>query len=398
MRAVRDAAERYGYMVMSSYNTVSDGSAEPNVRAFDAMITDAQSALSLDSRRLYLVGFSGTARTSWNYAFRLGDHVAGVLGAGAGVEPSMVLPVIVREYGRPFVFFGTAGDVDFNYEELRTLDTRLDELEIPNRIVFFDGGHQWPPADVYDRALEWFEIQAIRQGLRSPDMEWVTRVAARRLEEARTAEEQGRSREALRLYRSVAEDFPELPAGDVASDRVQGLEERNDVRDRLDLERRVGEADAEFRGRFWQWLEGVREGSDPEPERAVERLRLVRLVERAEGGVGEESKGARRLIEYVFVVTGFYEPARYLGEGDLERARGMLEVADFLKPNHPTVCYGIARVLGLEGHRSGALDALACAVAGGAVSAEALQSEAAFETLRDDPEFEALVERARASG
>ena len=61
----KDAAERLGYILLSSYNTVSDGAAEPNVRALDAMLQEAQEHFAVDERRIYLAGFSGTARMSW---------------------------------------------------------------------------------------------------------------------------------------------------------------------------------------------------------------------------------------------------------------------------------------------------------------------------------------------
>ena len=161
LAAIQNAAERYGYVVMSSLNTVSDNDVWKNELAFDAMVTDAQGALALDPRRLCVVGLSGTARVAWDFGFRLGDNVAGVLGVGAGHEQSMILPVAIRDYGRPFAFFGTAGVLDFNYEELKALDARLDELDFPHHVEYFDGGHEWPPDQVFERAVEWFELQAI---------------------------------------------------------------------------------------------------------------------------------------------------------------------------------------------------------------------------------------------
>jgi len=54
-----DAAARLGWVVMSSYNTLSDGPPEPNVNAMNAMLASAQ-RLAIDPGRVYLAGFSGT--------------------------------------------------------------------------------------------------------------------------------------------------------------------------------------------------------------------------------------------------------------------------------------------------------------------------------------------------
>ena len=68
MELFRDAAERYGWILLSSYNTMSDGPVEPNEIALDAMLGDTQALLSATLNRLYLCGFSGTARRSWPFA------------------------------------------------------------------------------------------------------------------------------------------------------------------------------------------------------------------------------------------------------------------------------------------------------------------------------------------
>ena len=57
-------AARLGFVVMSSYNSASDGPVEPNIGAVNTMLGDAWRALSIDTTRVYLVGFSGTARFS----------------------------------------------------------------------------------------------------------------------------------------------------------------------------------------------------------------------------------------------------------------------------------------------------------------------------------------------
>src|SRR5579872_907132 len=81
----RDGAERDGHVVLSSYNTVSDSTEEPNIRALRAALTDGPKWFTIDPRRIYLAGFSGTARLAWGYGIELRGHVAGVLGFGAGL-------------------------------------------------------------------------------------------------------------------------------------------------------------------------------------------------------------------------------------------------------------------------------------------------------------------------
>lgn len=64
----RDAASRLGWIIMSSYNTRSDGPPEPNLKAINAMLRSAQESLSIDTARFYLAGFSGTAKAALQFA------------------------------------------------------------------------------------------------------------------------------------------------------------------------------------------------------------------------------------------------------------------------------------------------------------------------------------------
>jgi predicted esterase len=139
----RPAAERYGWIVLSSYNTLSDAdtSGTANERALDAMIVDAQAALRIDTRRVYLAGFSGTARFAWLAGDALRGHVAGVIGVGAGF-PGASVPWGLRVAERqPFPFFGAVGTTDFNYEEVVALDSILASVDLPHRTEVFEGGH-----------------------------------------------------------------------------------------------------------------------------------------------------------------------------------------------------------------------------------------------------------------
>jgi hypothetical protein len=79
MELFREVAERHGWILISSYNTMSDGPTEPNEVALDAMLGDTQQLLSANLNRLYLCGFSGTARMSWPFAVNLAGHVAGMI-------------------------------------------------------------------------------------------------------------------------------------------------------------------------------------------------------------------------------------------------------------------------------------------------------------------------------
>src|SRR5262249_28101927 len=76
----RPAAERYGYVVVSSNNAHSDGPAQVNVDAMSAMWTDTNARFAIDPRRVYATGYSGGARAACVMARGLPGTVVGVIG------------------------------------------------------------------------------------------------------------------------------------------------------------------------------------------------------------------------------------------------------------------------------------------------------------------------------
>ncbi|HZH80902.1 MAG TPA: hypothetical protein VFD68_06345, partial [Gemmatimonadales bacterium] len=191
-----DAAARLGWIVMSSYNTLSDGPPEPNVNAMNAMLNAAQ-ALAIDPARLYLVGFSGTARVSLQFAVRLRGHVAGVIAVGGALGFELGGPETAFAGDSTFAVFGAAGTRDFNYEEVFAMSERFRTTRVPYRVAAFEGPHSWPPASLCGEALEWLELRAMVGGLRALDSGWVRTRLALELARAAELEAQGHAAEAL---------------------------------------------------------------------------------------------------------------------------------------------------------------------------------------------------------
>jgi predicted esterase len=140
MQRFRSVADRLGYIVISSYNTLSDGPAQPNYAAMTAMLADVQRALPVDSRRFYLAGFSGTTRFAWQVSTQIGGAIAGIIGTGASVPGGQTWTRANIGKSSP-VLFGTIGTLDPNYEEVRAFDADLDAIGTLHHIERFDGGH-----------------------------------------------------------------------------------------------------------------------------------------------------------------------------------------------------------------------------------------------------------------
>lgn len=341
MERFRPAAERHGWIILSSYNTLSDAdtSAAANERALDAMIADAQAALRMDTRRVYLAGFSGTARFAWVAGEALAGHVAGVIGVGAGFPGASVA------WGRrvaertAFPFFGAVGTTDFNYEEVVALDSILASIGLPRRLEVFRGAHQWPPADVATRAVEWMELRAMRTGLRPRDERWMDSLRAARLAEA-AALQAASPREAMHAYRALAADFAD--AGDVAGAEARAAALARDPRVRREqrAERDARARVEAFRRTVAELVRQIDEDARPPSVReALARLDVTALRRQAADTADvHASRAARRMLSIASTHTGSYAPEHDLERRRPARALAQLRVAEAITPGDPNLC------------------------------------------------------------
>ena len=152
MERFRAAAERHGWIVCSSWNTVSesDSALALNDRAVNAIVADALDRYGADSTRLYFAGFSGTARYAWALTQqRLArGGVAGIIGIGAGFPQTAETWLPQLRQQKPFPFWSAAGSTDYNLDEMARLDTLLRSTALPHRFTGFEGGHEWLPPEL----------------------------------------------------------------------------------------------------------------------------------------------------------------------------------------------------------------------------------------------------------
>jgi len=390
----REAAERLGYVLVSSYDTASDGPREPNVLAMRAILPDIEKRIALDSRRLYLAGFSGTARFGWDLGVALGKGLAGHIGVGGGFPHSFTPPA---EIG--FAFFGAAGTTDFNYEEMRELDRKLDDLGVAHRIVFFDGTHQWPPAEVCGHALEWMELQAMRSGRRPRSDSLVEELFASRLAAARKLDGAGATMEAHRSYTALAAEFADLRDVAEARARADELGESKEVREAVRQQEELIAQRRAYDDRLTVVLQEINTADTPPPlARSLRALQLKELKRRAAGKDDvEDALAAQRLLANVFSYTSFYEFRRYMDEKRYDRALAVLAIAGEIEADSPQICLNEARAHAQLGHRRKGLTALSCVVDSGLVTAEFIEGDDLLAPLRKGEQYETIMKELAPS-
>lgn len=391
------AAETYGWIVVSSWSTASDVAGdqpmEGNFAAMKALWADTHARFAIDDRRVYAAGYSGTVRFACILALTAPGSIAGVIGASAGFP--MGSP---PQRDNPFVFYGTYGDRDFNYYEMRDLDQALGALAIPHRIEGFAGTHEWPPVELATRAVGWMELQAMKKGLREKSPARIEAEWAADRERAR-AQAAVHPADALHTWSAMVVDYAGLRDVSEAEREAAALAAspacQQELREREARDRRDKEILANAPG----ILARANPGNEPVTVAQVAAaLKIPELKKRAESADVEESLAAKRILNTYLGQLTFYQPQALLAKKQYDRAIFMISIGAEIRPEDPGPWVAMATLYALKGkpgHKK-ALESLRAAVDRGFADPKTLEEEPAFAELRKEAKFQEIVARMAA--
>jgi predicted esterase len=389
----QEAAEKYGYIIVSSNNSGSDDPSVPNMQAMKAIYDDALARFSVDKQRLYATGLSGGARVACDMGYKYRGQVAGVIGCGAGF-PIDTSP----SKETPFAFYETIGNLDFNYYEIRLLRPKLEASGIPFKIHIFDGEHWWPPKEVATEALEWMEVQAMKSGKREKDTALIESLFQKRLKKAESQKSQGMIVEAADEYQSISKDFDGVHDVTAATSEASRLNASEEMKRWQQEETQRDQLDAQFRQKLQSVNQSLRDAAKnvPKLETVLAFLDIPALKNKAKEAPSKYDRlQAQRLLEVVAVQHGFYLARSFREYGDYRRAALTLSVAAEIHPEEPMIWYKLAAAQAQMGDKQNALSSLKTAVDHGFKDADKLENDFDFKSLKDEKQFQKIVEQIK---
>ena len=127
----------------------------------------------------------------------------------------------------------------------------------------------------------------------------------------------------------------------------------------------------------------------------LEELEVPQLLEQAAGRRGDTALAARRVLAELSVQTGFYLPVDAMADGEDDRARYYLYLAEKIDPVDSFQWFLRAKIAAKHNLTAEALASLRAAVDRGFRTLDALEHDKAFATLRSNKDFAALLDRIR---
>lgn len=154
----KELAEQYNYIIVGSNNSKNGTSWEESQIIANNLFADAGNRLSINTQRIYVLGFSGGARIANALAITNGS-IAGAVCCGAAA-PAANSNIPRSNYS----FLGIVGSEDFNYTEMRKYEmSALAGHNVKHALITFDGKHEWPAKEIMDEAFWWLELNEMRK-------------------------------------------------------------------------------------------------------------------------------------------------------------------------------------------------------------------------------------------
>ena len=387
----RQAAENYGYIVAGSNNS-RNGPITPSYRAAQAVLYDIAERFSVDENRIYMTGFSGGARVACSLAHQMKGRVAGVIGCAAGfsedLDPSA---------DTPFAFCSTVGYEDYNFSEMRITDRKLEKLGLPHQILYFEGGHSWPPPLVAMEAIEWMETQAMKSGRRPNDLMLARTLATKMIAKAEREEAERSLPDAVRTCQNLVQGLRGLIDVGSAEDRAASLVANKEYRRQAKRERDLEDQELRKMGD----IRGLIAGLQDQEQRVAVFHGLRELMADLEGRAKDtrnrdSARQARRLLDYVSI-TAFYAAEPLIDAKQYSLAALYCEIQAEVHPKSAPVQIRLARALAHARDKKKTLAALKRAAENGYSNFVGLEGDPAFDFLRPDQEFRQLVETVQAN-
>lgn len=382
VKLFHEAAEKYGFIVVGSNN--SRNFQDPSA-AIRALWADVKERYAVDPRRIYTAGLSGGARVASSVALACKSCIAGVIANSAGLPNGATPP-------GPEVsdWFLAAGTTDFNYPEQLHLKESFEARKVVSRFVVFEGPHNWMPKEFAERALAWFQLRAMIQGVVPMDKEFVAAQFESRLAEAQAEHKAGDVLAATRAYGEIAQDFSKVRDVKEQMALAKSLTESGEFRKAKKNEKAALDLQDEVATRIGNLVAGINQSPD---ERTAFSAQLQSAVNDAYRDKKESSSPARRQG----IERGLASAFAYAAETGLQAmlkkefasAKRTFQAGEVILPDSAWASYLVATSEAELGQKKQAIEELKKAMEKGMTSAKALD-DAAFDRIREEQEFKEI--------
>lgn len=169
IRMYREAAEDQGYILAASNDVRDTLSTSQNILITGRMFNTLIKLLPIHKNRTYTSGMGKGAQFASVLPLFV-NGITGVISCGAAYPNLEILGT-----KQSFHWIGIVGKDDYAYTGMLATKTTLGKLRIPNNLMVFDGGHEWPDTDYLKKAMGIFTLSSMAKGDIDKDDQYIDR-------------------------------------------------------------------------------------------------------------------------------------------------------------------------------------------------------------------------------
>ena len=371
----KDLAEQYGYILIGSNNSKNGNAWEESVNIAEKLFADAQNRLSINTQRIYLLGFSGGARVANGITITNGA-IEGVICCGAAA-PGMNS----KNPRNNYTWMGIAGNEDFNYTEIRKYDmVDLAGHAVKHALLTFDGKHEWCPVEVMDEAFWWLELCEMRKNSALKNDTLIKQRIAPAIKQIETFMQKNQTFEAYQICKKTINFYDGLADLTYCFKIYKQLQTDAGVDKGMKLEETVW-AKEEQQKQYY--MSGFQATDFERWKREIAGLNQKIKTEKDKNTV----LMYKRVLGYLSLAA-YMQSSGALKQNAIPQADYFSKIYELVDPTNNEAYYLSAAVAAKEGKLKDAITALNESVKNGFKDLPRLQSDSAFISLKGMKEFD----------
>ncbi|NJY64238.1 hypothetical protein HC174_15960 [Salinimicrobium sp. CDJ15-81-2] len=164
---LKGTAEQQGYMVVSSNDINNEKSLVENVMVASRLLQQVTQILPVDLTQVSTIGSMAGAKAATSIPLFF-DNIHGAIAVGDHwVNFDLV------DQKKSFNFIGIVGDEQYSALGMNLTLEGFSELKFPSQLYTYDGGEDWPSADILNSAVGVLTLDAMRNRKRPVDRQLI---------------------------------------------------------------------------------------------------------------------------------------------------------------------------------------------------------------------------------
>lgn len=367
-------AEQYGYIVAGSNNSKNGTTWEESQKIANKLFADVGKRLSVNTQRVYVLGFSGGARIA-NALTIANGSITGVVCCGASA------PVASNTAPRNnYTFLGIVGNEDFNYVEMRKYDMiDLAGQNIKHVLITFNGKHEWPAEDIMDEGFLWLELNNMRKNNANKNDSLIAKRFQAALRQINMYQQKNEVFETYKLCQKVINFYDGLTDLSPCYSTYKALQSDPEVDKQLKLEEGVWTEEEELRQ---QYIKAFQTQDLSWWNKSINALNQ----KIKSGNDKRKILMNKRLLGYLSLVA-YMQTTGALKQNVLPAAEFFGKIYLLVDPTNNEAHYLMAEILAKKGNKKEAIKFLKSSIENGYTDIARLQSDEAFSEIKNTKEF-----------